>query len=73
MPYDKLRIGRHSQLNRAYFVTAVLANREERLFDDFQCARLAIAQMHALHRTGSVHSWAFVVMPDHVHWLFQLG
>ena len=72
-PYDKLRKGRHSEPGQTYFVTAVLAAREERLFEDYACARLAIMQLRALHDAGAVRSLAFVVMPDHVHWLFELG
>jgi len=29
--------------------------------------------MRSLHDGGAVSSIAWVVMPDHVHWLFQLG
>lgn len=29
--------------------------------------------MRVLHESGAVNSLAWVVMPDHVHWLFQLG
>ena len=29
--------------------------------------------MRALHDEEAVDSFAWVVMPDHVHWLFQLG
>lgn len=72
MPYNELRKGRHSETGRAYFVTMVLADRVP-YFADFACARLAILQMRALHDDGTVYSLAWVVMPDHVHWLLQLG
>jgi putative transposase len=73
MPYNDLRRGRYSQYRRAYFVTTVLAEREAVYFRDFYCARLAVAEMRALHDSGAINSLAWVVMPDHVHWLFQLG
>lgn len=73
MPYDDLRKGRFSETWRAYFVTTVLAERDEAYFHDFHCARLAIAEIRTLHDNGVVNSLAWVVMPDHVHWLFQLG
>jgi REP element-mobilizing transposase RayT len=73
MSYDDLRKGRYSEERRAYFVTTVLAGRERRLFEDFACARCVVAEMRALHDDGAVASMAWVVMPDHVHWLFQLG
>lgn len=73
MSYDDLRKGRYSEQQRAYFVTAVLAEREQCYFADFSCARHVVAEMRALHDDETVSSLAWVVMPDHVHWLFQLG
>jgi len=73
VPYDDLRKGRYSEAGRAYFITTVLANRERRYFDDFLCARLVVMNMRLLHEDQAVCSLAWVVMPDHVHWLFQLG
>lgn len=72
MPYDDLRKGRWSERGHAYFVTTVLADRQSRRFADFWCARDTIAEMRALHDGGAVSSLAWVVMPDHLHWLFQL-
>ena len=73
MPYDDLRIGRFSEANRAYFVTTVLAEREHRYFADLWLARMVIAEMRRLHDAAVVNSLAWVVMPDHLHWLFQMG
>lgn len=73
MPYDNLRKGRYSEQQRAYFVTSVLAERERRYFADFSCARLVVEEMRALHDDEAVCSLAWVIMPDHIHWLFQLG
>jgi len=73
MTYDDLRKGRHSEQQRVYFVTTVLAEREPRYFADFSCARLVVNEMRALHDDETVCSLAWVIMPDHVHWLFQLG
>lgn len=73
MPYDDLRKGRFSENGRAYFITSVLAEREKQYFGNFACARHVVAEMRALHESGAVDSLAWVVMPDHVHWLFQLG
>ncbi len=73
MPYNDLRKGRYNESGRAYFVTTVLAKREAVYFHDFHCARLTITEMRTLHESGVINSLAWVVMPDHVHWLFQLG
>ena len=72
MPYDDLRKGRYSELNRSYFVTTVIYNREEVLFKDWFCARAVVKEMRHLHDTEQVFSIAWVVMPDHLHWLLQL-
>ena len=73
MPYVDLANGRYSEHRRAYFITTVLAERERNYFEDFYCARLVVDEMRRLHESGVVISLAWVVMPDHVHWLFQLG
>ena len=73
MPYDNLRKGRYSEQQRAYFVTTVLAERERRYFDNFSCARCVVEEMRVLHEDVAVSSLAWVIMPDHIHWLFQLG
>ncbi len=73
MPYDALLRGRHSQAGHVYFVTSVLADRGQCCFQDFVSARIVISEMRRLHDEQSVTSLAFVVMPDHVHWMFQLG
>ncbi|MFM2004375.1 MAG: hypothetical protein RLZZ09_30 [Pseudomonadota bacterium] len=73
MSYDDLRKGRYSESYRAYFMTTVLAQREQRLFADLSLARVVISEMRRLHEAEALHSQAWVVMPDHVHWLFQLG
>ncbi len=73
MPYEDLRKGRYSKAQQIYFVTTVLADRGQRYFADYACGRCVVAEMRALHDDGTVYSLAWVVMPDHVHRLFQLG
>ncbi len=72
MPYDDLRKGRFSEAGRAYFVTTVLNARDKCYFYDFTCGRLVSRNFKRLHDEQAVNSIAWVVMPDHVHWLFQL-
>ena len=71
MSYNALRKGRYSETGRAYFVTTVTENRQ-RWFEDFTTARILAGQMRRLYDDGDVHSLAWVIMPDHLHWLFQL-
>lgn len=72
MSYDNLRKGRHSAPGQMYLVTTVTAARRK-LFADFTTARRVIAEMRRMHEGGNVISMAWVLMPDHLHWLFQLG
>jgi putative transposase len=71
VPDYQLRIGRYSESYRAYFITTTLDQRQ-RYFTDFYCARLVVKEMRILHEAGDVNSLAWVIMPDHIHWLFQL-
>jgi REP element-mobilizing transposase RayT len=63
-----LRTGRVSIQNQVYLVTFVTEGRKHH-FKNLYCGRLMIK---TLMDTTQVKSLAFVVMPDHVHWLIQL-
>ncbi|WP_217476983.1 REP-associated tyrosine transposase [Stutzerimonas stutzeri] len=67
-----LRRGRYSEPGRIYLVTAVTQAREPH-FTDWGFGRLVVDQMRAADTDGGLRSLAFVVMPDHFHWLFELG
>ncbi|NWB26196.1 REP-associated tyrosine transposase [Pseudomonas gingeri] len=67
----RLRMGRYSEPGRAYLVTAVVHDRSP-LFANWQLGRLLVAEMRRAHEQGQVDSMAWVIMPDHFHWLFQL-
>jgi REP element-mobilizing transposase RayT len=71
MPRDDLHKGRISLAYNAYFVTTVTHNRIP-YFNDFYCARLLVTEMRKLHEKNQIESMAWVIMPDHLHWLFQL-
>ena len=64
----KMRKGRVSLQNQIYLLSFVTEGREPR-FSDFHCARLIIRSLKKSRHTKTL---AFVVMPDHVHWLIQL-
>ena len=72
MPRDDLRKGRVSLPDHAYHITTCTDARQP-LFHDFWCGRLAVVEMRSLNDSGALTSIAWVIMPDHVHWLFQLG
>jgi REP element-mobilizing transposase RayT len=71
-PHGKdLRKGRFSENNRAYLVTTVTYKRQK-VFADVYLGRIVVQAMRHQHRLARVNSLAFVLMPDHLHWLFTL-
>ncbi|MDE2070632.1 MAG: transposase [Gammaproteobacteria bacterium] len=72
-PHGKrLRLGRNSEPRRAYLITTVTYRRMP-VFGDFRLGRALVTCMRHHHDCGQVVSLAFVIMPDHLHWLLQLG
>ncbi len=67
----RLRTGRVSETGRIYVITAVVKNRKP-IFKDFSLSRLLIKELRKTHTEGWVNSLAWVVMPDHFHWLIEL-
>jgi REP element-mobilizing transposase RayT len=66
-----LRKHRHSEVGNHYLLTAVTQDRTP-VFRDFLAARICINALRLQHHQGLVNSLAFVVMPDHFHWLVEL-
>ncbi len=66
-----LRSGRISESGRIYLLTTVTANRQP-IFQELRPARILIQELRRLHEQQAVDSLAWVVMPDHLHWLLQL-
>jgi REP element-mobilizing transposase RayT len=64
-----LRLGRASLIGQIYIVTFVTKDRKP-WFIDPPCARL---MMEVLGKAEKCRTFGFVVMPDHVHWVMQLG
>jgi len=67
-----LRTGRHTQARQIYLLTTVTADRQP-VFADFQAARCLIRCLQQAALLRQADTLAFVVMPDHLHWLMQLG
>ena len=67
-----LRRGRISEPGRLYLLTTVTHQRTP-LFLNLTNARLVIHQMRQSDNEHASRSLAWVVMPDHVHWLMELG
>ena len=66
-----LRRGRYSEPGRVYLITTVTQDRSA-VFANFELARQAIAELRACDECRRSQTLAFVLMPDHLHWLVQL-
>ncbi|WP_369987032.1 REP-associated tyrosine transposase [Pseudomonas xanthosomatis] len=72
-PHGKdLRRGRYSEPGRLYLLTSITLDRAPH-FTDLRLARLLINQMRIVEAERIARSLAWVVMPDHFHWLVELG
>ena len=67
-----LRKGRASIPGQVYLVTTVTKSRAK-IFSELRCGRILVHALRRQHEIGTIDSLAFVVMPDHLHWLFALG
>ena len=66
---SSLRNGRVSETGRIYLITCVTHERG-RFFSEWTCGRALVnVLMKESHRAKTL---AYVVMPDHLHWLMQL-
>ena len=72
MSYNQLLKGRCSQAFYVYHITICTKNKHP-YFADFHSARILIHEMKKLHDEQLLLSLAFAVMPNHLHWLLQLG
>ena len=64
-----LRKGRHTCAGQIYLITTVTRDREP-LFSDLYRGRAVVQALRDARL--STRSLAFVIMPDHLHWLMQL-
>ena len=68
---NQLLKGRYSEHGRVNLLTTVTDHRRP-IFSDFHLGRLVVNQLRQAHEDGIVDSIAWVVMPDHFHWLVEL-
>lgn len=66
-----LRKGRFSEPGRTYLITTVIEGRRP-LFSDWKIGRFLVDELRASEKNGLAQSLAWVVMPDHLHWLVTL-
>ncbi len=68
---DQLRMGRFSESERIYLLTSTVRGRQP-IFADVTLGRLLVAELRSAQADALVESLAWVVMPDHLHWLLVL-
>ncbi|MDZ7661969.1 REP-associated tyrosine transposase [Thiohalophilus sp.] len=66
----RLRIGRLSETGRIYLITTVTEQRQP-IFQNFLLGRLVVQALK--DNQSNTTTLAYVVMPDHLHWVMQLG
>jgi len=74
LPHHKTRntrAGRYSEPGRIYLLTSVTKDRQT-FFADWRVGALVARELDRAGRGGVVDTLAWVVMPDHFHWLVQL-
>lgn len=67
-----LRKGRYSEPGRAYLITTVTADRNP-VFNHWQTGRILVSELRKTTELGLVDTLAWVIMPDHLHWLMVPG
>lgn len=72
MPYDRLLHHRCRLLEGSFLVTFCCARRQPWL-REARTAALAVTALNAPNQLGLCRNHAYVVMPDHVHWLLSLA
>ncbi|MGB5107624.1 MAG: transposase [Candidatus Zixiibacteriota bacterium] len=71
MPYSDLLRGRISLHGTFYHISTVSLERTPR-FSDFKLSRIVIKELMRLDEQELSLTYAWVLMPDHLHWIFQL-
>ena len=68
----ELRLCRNSEIGRPYLITTVTHGRQP-IFSNFDIARLLALELRTVCEQLNIESLAWVIMPDHLHWLFVLN
>jgi len=71
MASPRLRYGRYSSTGNVYSLTTATLGREP-FFADAANVAILLDALRFVERSGFSHSLAWVVMPDHLHWLMKL-
>ncbi|GAA3712804.1 transposase [Oceanisphaera sediminis] len=72
MSYNDALAGRCSLPGHIYHLTVCTRYRQP-FFSDWQIGRLVVRELQHVQAYLDVQSLAWVLMPDHLHWLIQLN
>ena len=67
-----LRKGRVLEHGRPYLITTVIRDRRP-VFCDWRIGRLLVAELRNVTENRYAETLAWVIMPDHLHWLMTPG
>ena len=70
--HRQLRKGRHSLAHQVYHISSS-THCKKRFLADLECGRIVVRSMKREQDAGHTETLAFVVMPDHFHWLLSLS
>ena len=71
MASPRLQRGRNSQSGHYYSITTIVAGRRM-LFSRLKCAEAVKTELGRINSEGDVLTVAWMLMPDHPHWIFRL-
>lgn len=71
MPSVQPAVGRHPIIGNVHAITMMCRN-GHRIFDSPANAGVAMQLLGSMDREGLTTSLAWVIMPDHIHWMAQL-
>ncbi|WP_407278738.1 transposase [Aromatoleum evansii] len=69
---SSLRSGRFSESGRAYLITTTTRARRP-VFHDLRLGLAVVQTLKAADNAQRTNTLAYVLMPDHLHWLLMLG
>ena len=68
---NDLRRHRHSSSGHIYLITTTCVARKP-IFKNTELGGIVASEIRRSDEAGATRTYAYVVMPDHLHWLFQL-
>jgi len=63
--------GRYSA-SKHYYAITICCNNKKSIFKDFHCGCLVARELNTFSQSEYLQTICYTLMPDHLHWLFQL-